>query len=337
MPELRCDPVSGRWVIIAAERGDRPDEFVRDRPSVVREDVCPFCPTHEACTPPEVLAYRPAGGAPDSPGWDVRVVPNKFPALRRSDAGDAVLSGDGLFTCMDGVGVHEVLIESPAHGQTLGAMPSADIERALSAFAARIRTFREDHRLRYFVLFKNQGPTAGATFEHTHSQIMALPVVPNGVREELDGAARYFDSRGRCVFCDLVRDEVAAGTRVVYVDAGVVVLAPYASRVPFELWVVPRAHGATFEDATPEGRAALARGLRVALSRLARVLDAPDYNYIIHTAPVGDDSRASYHWHAEILPKLSRMGGLEWGTGCHINTTAPEAAAAALRATAGLD
>jgi UDPglucose--hexose-1-phosphate uridylyltransferase len=324
--------VSGRWVIVSTDRQMRPNDFPIERARVVRPGPCPFCPGNEELTPPESLAYRSGGGAPNSPGWDVRVVPNKFPAVQ-TEGGLHSTSG-GLFEATSGFGVHEVLIETPEHGKALHAMSAADVERILAAFAARVRVFRQDPRLRYVVLFKNQGGAAGATLEHSHAQVMALPIVPSGVRAELDGARRHFGATGRCVFCDLVREELAAGVRVVYGDADVVALSPYASRVPFEVWVVPRRHEARFEEAATGDHAGVARALKAVLGLMAGALDAPDYNLILHTAPWDEVEPTAYHWHVEILPKLTRLGGLESGTGCYINPTSPEEATRVLRGAA---
>ncbi len=330
MPELRRDPVTGRWVIISTGRRARPSDFHLEPHAVVRDGYCPFCPGHEDLTPPEILAYRTNGSGRDTPGWDLRVVPNKFPALKVEGALDR--EGEGMFDRMNGVGAHEVIIETPDHAKTLAAMSDDEIERVLAAFRDRMLDLRQDRRLRYIVLFKNHGAPAGATLEHSHSQLIALPIVPDFVREELDGARHHFADKERCVFCDIVRQELAFGRRVILEDADHVAIAPYAPRFPFEAWLVPRRHGARFEEAAPHEYRSLARLLKAVLLRMNRALESPSYNLIVHTSPFTDETRDFYHWHVELMPRLTRVAGFEWGTGFYINPTSPEEAARVLRA-----
>jgi UDPglucose--hexose-1-phosphate uridylyltransferase len=330
MPELRRDPVTGRWVIISTERRRRPDDFQVARPTAVRSDSCPFCPGHEELTPPEVLAYRHNGDAPNGPGWQVRVVPNKFPALKVEGGLDR--EGEGLFDRMNGIGAHEVIIETPSHDRTLSTMSEPEIERVLWAFRERVLDLKRDGRLRYILIFKNHGAAAGATLEHAHSQLIALPIVPDCVREEIEGARRHFEAKERCVFCDIVGQEVAAGRRVIQENADMVALAPYAPRFPFETWFLPRRHGARYEDAPRHEYESLARLLKGVLMRMDRALESPAYNLIVHSSPFAEDVSEVYHWHVELMPKLTRPAGFEWGTGFYINPTPPEEAARVLRA-----
>ena len=329
MPELRKDPVTGRWVIISTERRKRPSDFRLERLTPGGREHCPFCPGHEELTPPEVLAYRHNGSAPNSPGWDLRVVPNKFPALQVE--GNLDREGEGLFDRMNGIGAHEVIIESPDHARTLAAMGEDEVGRVLRAYRDRVLDLKKDIRFRYILIFKNHGAPAGATLEHPHSQLIALPIVPDFVREEIDGARRHFDQKERCVFCDIVRQEVAAGKRVIEENADVVALAPYAPRFPFETWLLPRRHSARFEEAPPHEYDSLARLLQSVLRRMNRTLESPAYNLIVHSAPFSEDTGAFYHWHLELMPKLTKVAGFEWGTGFYINPTSPEEAARVLR------
>jgi UDPglucose--hexose-1-phosphate uridylyltransferase len=277
-----------------------------------------------------VLAYRPSGGAPNGPGWIVRVVPNKFPALKVE--GNLDREGDGLFDRMNGIGAHEVIIETPDHTKTLATMGEGDIERVLEAYRDRIRDLKQDGRLRHILVFKNHGAAAGATLEHGHSQLIALPMVPDFVREELDGARRHFAEKERCLFCDILHQEAAAGRRIVQENADMVALSPYAPRFPFETWLLPRRHGARFEDAPAHEYESLARMLKALLTRLDRALEFPPFNLILHTAPFAEPVGESYHWHVEVLPKVARSAGFEWGTGFYINPTSPEEATDVLRA-----
>lgn len=329
MPELRKDPVTGRWVIISTRRRKRPNDFRIERSAVVGGAYCPFCPGREDMTPPEVLAFRQGGTAPNTPGWDLRVIPNKFPALQVEGTLDR--EGDGMFDRMNGIGAHEVVIEHPEHGKTLATMTEAEIERILWAFRERIQDLKKDRRFRYILIFKNHGAAAGASLEHSHSQLIALPIVPDFVREELDGARLHYQAKERCVFCDILRQEIADERRVIQEDADIVAISPYAPRFPFETWILPRRHGARFEYAPRQEYEGLARMLKSVLGRMNRTLEQPSYNLIIHSAPFADDVADYYHWHVELMPKLTRTAGFEWGTGFYINPTSPEEATEVLR------
>ena len=329
MPELRKDPVTGRWVIISTDRRKRPNDFRLERPSVIGQEYCPFCAGREDMTPPEVLSFRQNGGAPNSSGWDLRVVPNKFPALQVE--GNLDRQGEGLFDRMNGIGAHEVIIETPDHAKLLATMSEAEIERVLWAFRERIVDLKRDIRFRYILIFKNHGAAAGATLEHSHSQLIALPIVPDFVREELDGAKQHYAAKERCVFCDIIRQESSAGQRVIHENADIVALAPYAPRFPFETWLLPRSHSARFEEAPRHIYESLARMLKSVLGRMNQALESPPYNLIVHNSPFSEEAGDFYHWHLELMPKLTRTAGFEWGTGFYINPTSPEEAAQVLR------
>jgi UDPglucose--hexose-1-phosphate uridylyltransferase len=329
MPELRKDPVSDRWVIIATERARRPTDFVRETvPAVSSGRFCPFCPGHESKTPPEVLAFR-SGSHPNQPGWSLRVVPNKFPVL--GIEGDLDREGEGLFDKMQGIGAHEVVIETPEHTLSMTDLSERAIEQVLWAFRDRVNDLKNDRRLKYVLLFKNHGEAAGASLEHTHSQLIALPVVPKRVQEELEVAKNYYDYKERCLFCDLVRQETKSGTRLVTETDQFIVLEPYAARFPFETWILPRRHKSHFENADGHELNNLAWVLKSTLRKLEKVLERPPYNIVIHTAPLQDPASPYYHWHIEIIPKLTRVAGFEWGTGFYINPTPPEESAQFLR------
>ena len=330
MPELRKDPITGRWVVVSTDRQKRPNDFILHHASVIGREHCPFCPGREAMTPPEVLAYRQNGTAPNGPGWDLRVVPNKFPALRVEGTLDR--QGDGMFDRMSGIGAHEVVIETTDHDKTFATMSEAEIARVLWAFRDRVHDLKNDIRFRYILLFKNHGAGAGATLEHGHSQLIALPIVPDFVREELEGAKRHYQDKERCVFCDIVREETNIGRRVIEDAGDFVALAPYAPRVPFETWVLPRAHASRYEDAPRPMIDALARMLKSLAGPLDRALENPPYNLIIHSAPLREDAATFFHWHVEVMPRISRVAGFEWGSGFYINPTSPEEATEVLRA-----
>jgi UDPglucose--hexose-1-phosphate uridylyltransferase len=331
MPELRKDPIVGRWVIIATDRARRPHDYhvERDAPRV---GLCPFCPGQEDKTPHEVLAYRPADGPAarrDAPGWSLRAFPNKFPALVIE--GELNRAGDGVYDHMNGIGAHEVIVETPHHEKSFAQLSQGEIESVLAAYRDRLTDLKRDLRFKYVMIFKNHGSAAGASLEHSHSQLIALPIVPKTVAEEMAGARDYYAFKERCVFCDIVRQELGERERLVYQNADFVVIEPYAPKFPFETWVLPRRHRSSFEDATRAEHAGLADAMRVALRKLDRALDDPPYNFILHSAPLQEPESASYHWHVEIMPTLGKVAGFEWGSGFYINPTPPEEAASFLR------
>lgn len=332
MPEFRKDPVTGRWIIVATDRAKRPGDFSRTQVVARNEGICPFCSGHESWTPPEILAFR-TSGAPNEPGWTTRVIPNKFPALRVE--GDLDREPEGLYDRMNGVGAHEVIIESPEHVVSLGETSDLNIANMFWAFRERLIDLKKDVRLRYTLLFKNHGEAAGASMEHSHSQLIALPVIPKRAQEEMSGAKKYFNYRERCIFCDIIRQEHRDRKRIVLEDEHVVALAPYASRFPFEVWLLPKQHGSHIEFAPPETYQSLARTLGSLLRRIDRALERPAYNFVLHNGYMDEIDVPHYHWHLEIIPRLTRIAGFEWGTGFYINPTTPEEAAEFLRNTPG--
>ena len=331
MPELRKDPVVGRWVVISTERGNKPNDFTARVEEKKAQATCPFCAGREGATPHEVWAQRPHGGERNGPGWAVRVVPNKFPALMVE--GDLGRKAEGLYDRMQGVGAHEVIIETPDHVPDFADLPEEQIARVLTAFRERLADLRNDRRLRYGLVFKNHGEAAGASLEHTHAQLIATPILPKAVQEELEGARIYHELKERCVFCDIVDQETAEGNgrRVVRATDRYVTIVPFAARFPFETWILPRRHEPVFEAGGIDQDRELAAILRDTLQRMNLALDRPPYNLVIHTSPYRDTDHEYYHWHIEIMPKLTKIAGFEWGSGFHINPTPPEEAAAFLR------
>jgi UDPglucose--hexose-1-phosphate uridylyltransferase len=329
MSELRKDPVTGRWVIISTERRKRPTDFRLDSVRTTRDDSCPFCEGHEHMTPRELLAHRHNGSGANSAGWDLRVVPNQFPVLRVEGSIDR--QGEGLFDKMNGIGAHEVIIETPRHDETLATMGDAAVEQVLWAFRERVQDLKQDRRFRYIIVFKNHGASAGAALDHSHSQLIALPIVPREVRDEVDGALMHFEAKERCVFCDIVRQERQETRRLIAENADMVAIAPYAPRFPFETWLLPKRHQSLFEDAPRHEIASLARLLGDVLRRMNRALRFPPYNLFIHSAPLAEPAGEYYHWHVEIIPTLTKVAGFERATGFYLNPTAPEEAAQVLR------
>ena len=330
MPDLRKDPIVNRWVIIAHERAKRPHDFkVEDQAVQASTTLCPFCEGNEEMTPPEITAYRDRGGQANKPGWRVRVVPNKFPALKIEGALNK--RGEGIYDTMTGVGAHEVIIESPRHHISMAEMSEEGIREVLWVYRDRLIDLKRDSRLVHGMLFKNVGAAAGASLEHTHSQLIVTPIVPISVWEEMTGALEFHNYRGRCIYCDIVQQELATERRVVLDTPYFTAFCPYASRFPFETWIVPKAHESHFENIPKQGVDDLGTVLRDVLRRLELALDSPPYNYIVHTAPFDSQEMQHYHWHIEIIPRLTKVAGFEWGSGFYINPVPPEDAAAFLR------
>ena len=342
MPELRKDPISERWVVIATERGKRPTDFklprVSDETGTGGEN-CAFCEGNEKKTPPEITAWRDKKSKPDNPGWDVRIVPNLFPALV-SD-GDVNRTGMGVFDMMSGIGAHEVIIETPEHNSGISSISEEHIEKVLWAYKQRIVELGKDKRFRYVLVFKNYGKTAGVSLSHPHSQLIATPITPRYVKMELKNAHDYYLEKERCIFCDIIRQELGTGERMVFENEYFVAFTPFASRFPFEVWIMPRRHEYGFQVMPDEERLLLARCLQDVLHRLKACLNDPPYNMVLHTAP-NPTPRAGkpdywgtlqygFHWHIELIPRLTKMAGFEWGSGLYINPTSPEKAAKFLR------
>jgi len=255
-------------------------------------------------------------------------VPNKFPALMIE--GDLNKRGEGIYDMMQGVGAHEVIIESPKHLVSTAELSDEQIREVLWVYRDRLVDLKKDRRLVYGLLFKNVGQTAGASLEHTHSQLIALPIVPKRVCEELDGSEEYYRFKERCVFCDMIRQEMQDGARIVAENQEFVLLAPYAPKFPFETWIIPKQHLSCFEMIREDQVPFLARILHLLMRKISAVLNDPPFNYIIHTAPLHQDL-PHYHWHLEIMPKLTHVAGFEWGSGFYINPSTPEDAARDLR------
>lgn len=328
MPELRKDPIVGRWVIIAPDRAKRPEDFSQEF-KLRHDGFCPFCQGNEDATPPEIFASREPGTHPNRPGWRTRVVPNRFPALQVE--GGLEKQGEGLYDLMNGLGAHEVIIECPGHETSLARLPVETVREVLWVYRERLTDLKKDPRLVYGLIFKNKGAPAGASLDHCHAQLIVTPVVPVAVMEEMAGALEFYNYRDRCIFCDIIQQELAGGDRVVMDTPGFVVFCPFAARFPFETWILPKQHSSQYENIPRQGVKELGTVLRQTLGRLELALDDPPYNYVIHTAPLNAGELAHYHWHIEIFPRLTRVAGFEWGSGFYINPVPPEEAAAFLR------
>lgn len=329
--ELRTDPITGRTVAIDLDEFKRRDDFELE--AVRLEDPpsrCPLCEGREAEAGPEILAWR-EGGPANVPGWSVRVVPNRHPMLRVENQSD--VRTEGLFEFRDGIGAHETIVETPIHDQPLHTLDADRLWRVLWAWRTRLQDLRRDSRLVSAVIFKNHGRAAGARLDHAHSQLVAYPVVPPALADKLRGTAQYFATSGRCLYCDLLAAELQDGRRVIRDQGAILAIAPYTSRVPFETCLMTRDHAPRFEDAPDEALAVLATMIKTVMARIDWALERPACNFVLHTAPLSGGADQSFHWHFEIIPRVTRFSGLEWGSGVHRNPVSPEEAARVLRAT----
>ena len=333
MPELRQDPVTKEWVIIATERAKRPEDYPRHSEKVeypAYSESCPFCPGNEYMTPPEEFAYRKAGTEPDTKDWWVRVIPNKFAALVPNGHLKRI-KDKGFFRRMSGLGKHEVVIESPLHNATIGTMDLKQIEEILLIYRDRFNELSQDPRFQFVTIFRNHGKLAGTSLIHPHSQIIATPVVPLNIRHRLAEAVRHYDDDGECVFCKMLAEEVENQDRVVLETEDFLAFEPFASSAPFETWIMPKKHAAIYGDTSSDDVKKLASVLSRVMKRIHEGLDDPDYNYMIHTAPFKDANENWYHWFFQIVPRLTMIAGFELGSRVFINTTPPEIAAEFLR------
>ncbi|MCS7184713.1 MAG: galactose-1-phosphate uridylyltransferase [bacterium] len=328
MPELRRDPVIGRWVIISTERGRRPSEY-KEEEEINPDKPCPFCPGNEHATPPEIMAYRTPDSKKNEKGWWVRVVPNKYPALQIE--GELNSRGDGVYDLMNGIGAHEVIIENPGHKTEMDTADIKNVEDVFWMFRDRILDLRNDRRFEYILIFKNKGSAAGATLTHPHAQLIATPMVPIRVHQEIQGGLRYYEYKNRCIYCDIIKQELEEDVRLILENNDFVAISPFASRFPFEIMILPKRHDSHFEDLQKAEAMNLAKIMKEVLKKLVAALENPPYNYIIHNSPLKSGMLNHYHWHIEIIPKLVKVAGFEWGTGFYINPTPPEEATKLLK------
>jgi UDPglucose--hexose-1-phosphate uridylyltransferase len=331
MSVLRYDPTIGDWVIFAPSRAQRPHELRQESADSPQADAafernCPFCPGNEALAPPEIYGVPGAGGGPAA--WSVRVIPNKFPALRIEE--DNRHYGDG-FRYIGGCGAHEVIIESPHHSLLLAEQPVEQVERVLRTAQARYIDLMRDPRFQTVVIFKNHGSSAGTSLKHPHWQIIATPVVPRMLRLKFAVATDYFDVTGESLYREKVQQEMREIKRILAVNDQFVALHPYASHLPFETWIFPLEPQASFGMLEGSRFHALASILKLVLLKLHRGLGNPDYNLTIDTAGRGDEEKPYFSWHIRILPRLTTPAGFELGSGMSINTVLPEDAAEYLR------
>jgi len=336
MTELRKDPITGRWVIVSIDGSGQIPDLEPARLDNAQEH-CPFCEGHEEQTSPEIFSLRQEGTYPNSSGWYVRCIPNINPVLTSSE--DLGRRGLGIFDMMNGIGAHEVIIETPRHNEDFYNSDKEQVERVLSTYRDRIVDLKKDDRLKYVLVFKNRGQRAGSlSISHAHSQVIATPVVPIRVKLELTGTHKYYQMKQRCIFCDIIRQELEDEIRVVDQNESFLCLLPFASRFPYECWILPKTHRAQFTEIEEDELKDLAIMFKRTFFRLRQVLKDPPYNCVLHDGPNTVPKKGywqtiakDYHWHFEIIPRLTRTAGFEWGSGFHINPLAPEKAAEDLR------
>jgi UDPglucose--hexose-1-phosphate uridylyltransferase len=329
MPEFRQNRATKEWIIIASERAKRPKEFIESRskqkslPSF--DPDCPFCAGNEDKTPVEIFSLKKG----TRKKWQVRVIPNKYPAL--IPEGELLMQTEGFFLQAEGTGYHEVIIHTPGHNKSLANMSLSQVEKVCFTYRQRYLDLKKDKRIKMIIIFENHGERAGTSLVHSHSQLVALPLVPASIRHLLEEAMRYYDDHGSCVFCDMIKEELKAKKRIIHKTDDFVAFHPFASRAPFETWILPLKHNASFGSIKVKDCKDMAQILKAILEQLDKSLFDPAYNLLIRTAPLKDMEEDYYHWHIQILPRLTTPAGFELGSGIYINTTFPERTAKFLR------
>lgn len=335
MSEFRKDPVSKRWVIFSPERAYRPNDYKTKEDCKKTEEensYCPFCSGNEKKSGEEILVYpKQPNREADSPGWWVRVLENKYPALKAKDKLEK--KGIGIYDKMDGLGRHEIVVETEGHIKCISELSPTEIEKVVLAYRDRYVEISQDKHIKHILIFKNYGKDAGASLEHSHSQLIATPVVPKRVETEIKGAYDYYKFRDRCVFCDIISQEILDKERLIEENDEFIAFNFFASKLPYETWIMPKVHNAYFGTINKKQIKELAKLIKNVISRIKKTLGDVDYNMVLHTSPVNISTKTDeiFHWHLEIMPKLTKIAGFEWGTGFYINPVLPEEAAKNLR------
>lgn len=326
---LRQDLVTGDWVVIATGRGKRPDDFKKkekqEKESLKNVEECLFCDPVASGQEEDVLIYTTGEG-----DWTLRIFPNKYPAFSRPNGGRINHKEEGPYFWMDGIGYHEVIVTRD-HFKHIGLMDPIWVAEILDAYQTRYLDLMNKKSVRYIEIFHNHGKGAGASISHPHSQLVAVPVISPYIQLELDGSEEYYRANKKCVFCDMVEWELSHKKRVVFENEDFVVITPFASRIAFEMWVLPKKHSPYFERISDEQKVTGGEALHEAIRRIGKVLDEPDFNFYLHTAPCDGNDYPHYHWHIEILPKTSTWAGFELSTGIEVSAMEPEESAKYLR------
>lgn len=332
MSELRKDPISGRWVNISYEQEDIPLKLEVKR----KEQFCSFCEGKEHETPPEIYAIREATSSPNSAGWEIRVVPSKSKAF--TIFGKLNRRGDGIYDAMDGIGAYEIVIETPKHHLSLKDLDIKAIEKVITVWRDRIADLKKDIRFRYIFLYKKNIPSASGIYSHSYSRIIATPITPKRIKEELQGAKNYYAYKERCIWCDIVRQELRDKKRIVLESENFLSFTPYASKIPYEIWILPVEHNFDFCQIKERDISDFSLILKNTLLKLYNLLGDCVYSFILHTSPnpiprekYWQTLECDFHWHLEIMPQLIEPYGFEIGSGLYINPTSPETSAKYLR------
>jgi UDPglucose--hexose-1-phosphate uridylyltransferase len=330
MSIIRQDLASKDWTIFSTERAKRPFDYKKEEKKQVKKEYlknCPFCRGNEHMTPKEIYSIRQGND------WKVRVIPNKFPALQAKELIKATTERHikEPYLYMDGIGSHEVIIESPKHNDSLPIMKIEQVDRVIQAYRQRFINLSKSEDYQLIIIFRNNGKIAGSSLEHPHSQLVATPFVPSYVRTKLYEAQRYFDDFGTCVYCDMIKYELKNRERLIYENDNFIAFAPFASIVPYNIIIIPKKHMSCFLELPENETRSFAHSLKIVLSKLYYLLNDPDYNYVIDSTPPDKSGERHYHWHLEILPRLTTRAGFEIGSGVYINTIMPETCARLLR------
>jgi UDPglucose--hexose-1-phosphate uridylyltransferase len=334
MPEMRRNPLTGKWVILAPERAQRPQTPTppgcHHHPHMERHHECQFCYGNERNTPEELLVYGRKNGKPNTNGWDLRVISNKFPAVdMNSHFSVCQINEMEVFSYAEGKS--EVVIETPHHSKAMSNYTLKEIELVLRSYKDRYIAISKEEHIKYIALFKNHGKNAGASIAHSHSQIIGVPVIPPILEQELALSEKHFKTSGSCIYCDMTALESEQKSRIIAENDDFIAFMPYASKAPYETWVLPKFHCSCYELITNEQIKNLAIIWKIVLYKLSEALENPPYNYFIHTLPVREKANEHYHWHAEIIPRTTTPAGFELGTGIFINISTPEANAERLK------
>jgi len=325
MAELRREPVTRMWVVVTTEHPRGPSDYLPFKPPYRVQEAkgpCPFCPGNEGMTPEETYSLRRDGGR-----WSVRVVPNKFPFFHIE--GDYDRRPEGMYDVMEAIGAHEIVVEAPDHDQNLATMEPGQIEKILRAYRERLIDLEKDQRFQQFLILRNY---PGISNRHPHSHILAMPVIPKRIDEEVRGTLDYYQRKERCIFCDIIKEEMTMKKRVILETVHFLIFLPFASRYPFETWIIPKVHSPDFHRIKEEEVADLSGGIQSLFRCFFELLSDPPYSVTLHTSPVQSRfHRPEYHWHIETRLRIGLREGFEWGTGFFVNSTPPEDAANFLR------
>jgi len=326
MPELRLNMITREWVIVAKEKMKKPESFIKPEgkkkhPEYV--DICPFCPGNEEKAPGEVYRIH------DEKGWKIRVILNKFSILSKD--GERRRINTEMKKRVNGVGRHEVIVETPLHNQVMATMPVEQLKEVIQTYKERMIELYKDPRVEYVIIFKNSGHDSGTPIEHPLSQIVGMPITPLEIRSRIENQMKFFDDNGECLICKTIGDELNDGLRIVHNTDHFLSFVPYAALSPFHLWIFPKRHSGSFSDIRSEEIWDLAVNLKVTMSKIYYGLENPDFNFVIRSGRLGTCDAEYLHWYVSVLPRVSTLTGFELGTGIFINPLAPEASAEFLR------